>query len=513
MSGRKIDLTHANLGFLKAEVPKEVKPEKNYKILIADDDPEIHVVTKMMLRNFLFEERGMECLHAYNKKETLAILSKHRDIAVLFLDVVMDETHSGLDVIVYLREELKNNLTRIVLRTGQPGEAPEESVIRNYDINDYRLKTEMTVKRLHTTLYSALRSYRDLLRLENHAKGLERIVKTSATLFQHTSLNEFLTQMLTQVMGFQHVDRPSSSLNSGFVTNNRGQTPVIAGATGRFEPYLGQEVFQIEELSYFFPLFLESGDLGSQFHKVEGGLFIRVGTANRMQHFLYIEGDMALLDVELIHLFLAHYSMVLDNFLLTNMITSTQKEIIITLGEVVESHFEETGGHVKRISDMMYRFALYLKLSFSEAEVLRIASTMHDIGKVAVPDAILKKTGKLTEEEFAVIKTHTHVGHKILSKSELDIIRIAAEIAHYHHERYDGTGYPEKLRGKNIPINARMLAIVDVFDAMTHKRVYKEASTIEEALDYIREQRGKHFDPLLADIFLENFHPIQGEKD
>ena len=157
---------------------------------------------------------------------------------------------------------------------------------------------------------------------------------------------------------------------------------------------------------------------------------------------------------------------------------------------------------------MMYKFALYNGFSSSQAEVLKIASTMHDIGKIAIPDAILKKRGRLTDEEFEVIKEHTIFGNKILSKSELDIFRIAAEIALNHHEKYNGTGYPNNLFEEDIPLSSRMMAIIDVFDAMTHKRVYKEAICIEETLEYLKNQKGLHFDPKLVDIFLENLNDI-----
>ena len=194
------------------------------------------------------------------------------------------------------------------------------------------------------------------------------------------------------------------------------------------------------------------------------------------------------------------------------MISSTQKEIIVTLGEVVEKHFDETSGHVKRISEMMYNMALHMNFSYSECEALKVASTMHDAGKIAIPDNILKKPGRLTPDEFEVMKEHALIGYKILSKSDLEILKTAAEIALNHHERWDGTGYPNGLAGQNIPLNSRMLAIIDVFDAMTHKRVYKNASHVEEAIEYIETQKGKHFNPKLVDLFIEYFEDITKEE-
>ena len=157
---------------------------------------------------------------------------------------------------------------------------------------------------------------------------------------------------------------------------------------------------------------------------------------------------------------------------------------------------------------MMYNFALLLNFSHSEAEILKMASMMHDIGKIAIPDSILKKPGKLTEEEFEIIKTHPSIGYKIFEKSDLDMLRIAANLALNHHEKYDGSGYPNGLKQEEILLEARMLSIIDVFDAMTHKRVYKDAFSTGEALDYIRNQKRKHFDPELVDIFISNIEGI-----
>jgi response regulator RpfG family c-di-GMP phosphodiesterase len=205
---------------------------------------------------------------------------------------------------------------------------------------------------------------------------------------------------------------------------------------------------------------------------------------------------------------MTNYSIALDNFILNNMISETQNEIIITFGDVIEKHFDDTNTHVLRISNMMYEFALVNNFSYQESEMIKVASTMHDIGKIAIPDAILKKPGKLNRDEFEVIKTHTVIGHQILSKSKLDILKLASEIALYHHEKYDGTGYPELKSGKAIPIYARMMAIIDVFDAITHKRCYKDAQSEEEALEFLKTNRGSHFDPILIDVFLENYERI-----
>ncbi len=130
----------------------------------------------------------------------------------------------------------------------------------------------------------------------------------------------------------------------------------------------------------------------------------------------------------------------------------------------------------------MYQFCLCNHYSYSESEVVKVASTMHDLGKIAIPDKILKKPGRLDTDEFEVIKSHTTHGYKILNNSDLEVLKIAADIALNHHEKFDGSGYPAGKKGREIPLNARMLSIIDVFDAMTHRRIYKEAVSQEETL-------------------------------
>ena len=244
----KLNLDNINLDFLSEDSKPKLKTKENYKIMIADDYDEIHVITKMMLKDFEFEGKGLEFIDTYTGEDTIKALEKNPDTAVLFLDVVMEDNHSGLNVVEVLRGRLDNKMTRIVLRTGQPGQAPEETVIRDYDINDYRLKTEMTAKRLYTTLYSALRNYRDLYQINTHKNGLKKIIKTSANLFEHNSLNEFLTSILVQLSNFQKSNPEMVYIGDdvdkegGFVTIEKNKKATIVAATGKFKSYIGKDI-------------------------------------------------------------------------------------------------------------------------------------------------------------------------------------------------------------------------------------------------------------------------------
>jgi len=193
---------------------------------------------------------------------------------------------------------------------------------------------------------------------------------------------------------------------------------------------------------------------------------------------------------------------------LNQEIEETQKEIIFVMGEIGESRSKETGNHVKRVAEYSKVLALGCGLSEEETELLRLASPMHDIGKVAIPDSVLKKPGKLTDEEFAIMQSHTILGYNLLKNSQRPIIKAAATVAHEHHEKWNGRGYPRGLKGEEIHIFGRITAVADVFDALGSDRVYKKAWELERIYALFREERGQHFDPGVIDAFFANLDEI-----
>ena len=505
-----------NLDFLADASSDPIVYQGTYKVIIADDDGEVHAITKLMLQSFSFKGRELTFIDTYSGKETIDALIRNPDTAVLLLDVVMEDNHAGLFVVDYLRNTLTNYLTRIILRTGQPGEAPEDKVIRDYDINDYRLKTELTVQRLTTSMYTALRSYWDMVQLERNRRGLEKMIRVSSEMFRHKSLAEFLTSILEQIAGFTSDDcrmklgREGSGNKPEWFICSAGKTSfTILAAQGKYEPYVNQYLGAVDELSAIYHHIMDSMDSRSRVTVVDNGFIIRQN-GSTIKNVMFVEGDKNEFDLDLLNLFLSHYSVALDNFYLNKLMSETQVEIIYTLGEVVEAYFEETSGHQKRIANLMRAMAQKAGFSDSMAEFIRYASALHDVGKIGIPNGILKKPGQLTDEEMTVMKTHSTIGHKILAKTNLEIFQIAADIALHHHEKFDGTGYPDGLAGDEISIYSRLMAIVDVFDAMTNKRVYKDAISMEETLGFLESQKGKHFDPVLVDIFIANVDSLTG---
>ncbi|MBI3599080.1 MAG: HD domain-containing protein, partial [Nitrospinae bacterium] len=185
------------------------------------------------------------------------------------------------------------------------------------------------------------------------------------------------------------------------------------------------------------------------------------------------------------------------------MLEQTQLEVIIRLGKAAEFRDNETGKHIERIADFVYIMVEEIEMSREERAMMKYASPMHDVGKIGIPDNILLKPGKLTDDEFKIIKFHTVIGSKILSGTTISILELAREIAVSHHERWDGNGYPLKLKGTDIPLSGVIVAVTDVFDALTSERVYKAAWPVEKALDYIKEQREKQFAPDAVDAFFK----------
>ena len=188
---------------------------------------------------------------------------------------------------------------------------------------------------------------------------------------------------------------------------------------------------------------------------------------------------------------------------------ATRLEIVQRLGLAAEYKDNETGLHVIRMSHFSRILGIAAGMSEVEADDLLHAAPMHDVGKIGIPDRILQKPGPLDPDEWKVMQSHVTIGAEIIGEHGGGMLALAAQIALTHHEKYDGSGYPNGLRGEDIPLVGRIVAIADVFDALTSKRPYKKAWTEDEALTFLREQKGRHFDPALVDLFLEQMPAVR----
>ncbi len=424
-------------------------------------------MTKMVLSDFVLAGRGLRFLCAYSVAEVRTILAQEPDVAVILLDVVMETDDAGLAAVKIIREELGNTLARIILRTGQPGQAPERQVVLDYDINDYKDKSELTAQKLFTAMVAAIRGYSDLITIENNRVGLRKIVTAAPALFSNLSIDGFLTGVLIQLNGLFTVRGDALLCTRHLGTGD--DEPVVVAGTGQYEGLAGTELVGL------------SAD-----------------------------------DEALIELFCQNAGIRLDNAQLYQKLFRSEQAAINALASLSEYRDDDTGDHVFRVRRYVDETIAILderglyqdSMGTGFKERAGIASLLHDVGKVAVPDAILWKPGRLNPDEVRIMRRHVDVGRQILASAannadDSSYLRTSVEIAGFHHERWDGKGYPHGLKGEEIPLSPRIVAIADVFDALTSDRPYKQAWPIEEVIALLKEERGHHFDPLVLDAFLE----------
>ncbi|MDR3158914.1 MAG: DUF3369 domain-containing protein [Zoogloeaceae bacterium] len=472
-------------------------------VMIVDDEPGIHSITRLALSGFVFDGRPLEFLSAYSGAEARTLIAEHPDTAIVLLDVVMESENAGLDVVRHIRDTLGNRMTRIILRTGQPGQAPERRVILEYDINDYKTKTELTAQKLFTSIVAGLRAYAYLEIIEQNRQGLEQIINASANIFKIQSMERFVRGVLIQLLSLLQLGEDAFCCGSRcLIANDRavgGSLCIVAG-TGVYSRQAGQPIERaLSETTqgYILEAIEQRRNIFAADHIVL--FFSYNGDQNSL---MYLEGqrELSVFDRDLLDIFCANVAIAFNNIHLAEELERTQKEVVERIGAVAETRSEETGNHVRRVAEYCHLLARASGMSEAEAQTLKEAAPMHDIGKVGIPDSILNKPGKLTPEEFEIMKKHAEIGKELLSGSNSRLLDLSAIVAHEHHERYDGKGYPRGLKGEEIHVYGRITAIADVFDALGNPRCYKDAWPIDEVFDYMREQRGLQFDPGLIDL-------------
>lgn len=480
--------------------------QQKWRILVVDDEEDVHKISKLVLSDLTFSGKGIEILSCYSRAEAEKTLKEVPNIAIVLLDVVMEEDDAGLRLIQYIRETLSNKIVRIILRTGQPGQAPESKVIIQYDINDYKSKTELTAGRLITAVIASLRAYRDIITIDISRKGLEKIIDASAHIFELQSMRKFVTGILMQLVSLLRLNENALYCHTSGITatSDNGELTVMA-ATGKYNSSMifkrAKDVVETEVYRQLWQSLSEKRTVFDGNHYVA---YFR--SKNGIENVVYLERDemMDLWEKDLIDIFCTNVAIAYDNIYLNMELENSQKEIIITLGEVVDSRSRETRNHVQRVGEYCKYIAIKYGMGEEDAEMLRVASALHDIGKIAIPDAVLQKPGKLTDEEMNTMKHHPIFGGEMLRFSTRNVLRPAGIIAIQHHERFDGKGYPLGLSGEEIHIYSRITTAADVFDALTTDRVYRNALPFDEVIEYFKKESGTQFDPKIAKIIVEN---------
>ena len=498
--------------------PPQNPDQRSWRVLIVDDDHDVHAVTRLALRNVAFKGRQLELFSAFSGAEGFDLLRDTPDVALVLLDVVMESDDAGLVLARRIREELGNHLVRVVLRTGQPGQAPEQRVIIEYDINDYKAKTELTTQKLFTTVISSLRAYESLMMLERSRIGLGKILAGATNLYQLQSLRQFASGVLNQVSAILDVGADGvlcvMSADSG--------APTVVAATGGYSVLAESETVPADHP--LLPVIARAfRDKCSQFDHPANVLYIRTQERRELCLSVTPPWPLAAVQRDLLDVFCERIASAFDNLYVFGTLRKAQEATVVALADLAEGRDGRAGGHVRRVQELASAVAQEMRRSGVDdpeltndlIDMIGLASILHDIGKVSMPPELLYKPDRHNPEETQVMRSHSEIGRAILERAAALVdgpsyLTFAARIAGAHHEHWNGEGYPAGLAGRAIPLAARIVGAVDAFDALCHPRPYGPAWPQEAALAHLREQSGRQFDPDVVAALLAVVHARNG---
>ena len=479
-----------------------------WKVMIVDDDDDVHSVTRLVLDNFNFMGRNIQFIDAYSGEEACRLLNEHPDMAVIFLDVVMETEHAGLDAVKRIREDIGNTLVRIILRTGQPGKAPEKSVIVNYDINDYKSKTDLTSQKMFTSLVAALRSFHDLKSIDANRRSVMKILEASSQL-DLESLRIFVSGILMQLSNLLDVSENDLILVQQDEEN--GLLKIIA-SSGNYEPFIGDSVLDVlspevgKTIQYV---------IANKTDSVRQNYGVYVISGKNIGNVVaYLNGSKHLdqVDLVLVGIFCEKVLLAYDN---CNLVEESQADLeksLAILAKISNPSYTDPTGHAKYIGMLSRDIAENIaELTGGEhvnrpiRKQIAQAAMLCDIGNHSLPNDIWKNTGKLTEAERNLIQTHTTLGALLVNVTDSEdrgALQLAHTIILAHHERFDGSGYPLGISGKDIPLAARIVAVADTFISLTTERPYRKAFDHNEAVKIITDNSERLFDPAVVSAFV-----------
>lgn len=480
-----------------------------WQVLIVDDDESVHQVTRLVMGDFEFDGRALQFTHCYSAAEARTVLAGATRFALILLDVVMESDHAGLDLVRHIREQLGDSAVRIVLRTGQPGQAPQAYVLKTYDINDYREKTDLTHAKLCTVFYSALRGYRDLMRIERARSGLRRSIDAITQVGDSDNLRTFCSAVLEQASallghngeGVCASHRPPQ-VDAYAVAPQADRLRVLA-VTPAYAGLPADETLAdlpAPVAQAFARCMRERRDHhGDTYY----ACYHRTGEGNESLLYMAFSDPVDEAGRELLALFSANVAITYEKLLQREESAATQQATVAILGGALERRAPDSGGHVERVGLIAAMLAEAAQLAPAAVRQLRQAAPLHDVGHSGVPDAVLNQPGPLDGEQWRLMRQHSEVGRDMLRRSPQPVLQLAAAIAHEHHERWDGGGYPRGLAGEQISLAGRITALADFVDAMVSPRCYRPAWPLEHALEQVRAESGKRFDPALAALLLQ----------
>ena len=492
--------------------PKQHNKERFWRVLVVDDDESVHQVSRLVLADAEIENRKLDIVSVYSSCEAKELLLKDQTFCMAFVDVVMETDHAGLELVEWIRNDLKNQDIRLVLRTGQAGSAPEAKVIKNFDINDYKEKTDFTSGKMITTVYAAIRAYRDIMTIKRSLDAFKQLIKATHDLLKIHQFRQFGSAALNHLLTLMDVESSALYIARTKVDFDEQSSNFIIACTGKY--VCQTDDFETSSIDNDVKVLIQQA-FEEKTHITSDDYFVGYyQTSENASSVLYIEfeDDKEHFKSNLAELFATNVALILESLAHQQEVERTQKELLYIVGEAIEARSENTSAHVRRVALICELLAQKLELSDSFVEAIRLAAPLHDLGKLGIPEKIIKKEGKLTDEEWEIMKSHTTIGSELLKKSSVGVSKLAAKLALYHHENWDGTGYPKGLSGDDIPIEARIMAVADVFDSLGSSRSYKEAWRAEDITNYLIAEKGKKFEPKLIDLLIENideFHAFR----
>lgn len=481
---------------------EEILPihDGTWKVLIVDDEPEIHAVTKLALSDFALDGKGLTFISAYNGAEAVDALKQHKDIAVILLDVVMETEDAGLRVANAVRNELHNHFTRIILRTGQPGQAPERSVIVDYDINDYKSKTELTAQKLFTVMIASLRSYRDIMAIEDSRVGLEKVLLASTDLFNRHSLEQFMEGLIHQLSSVLGCSKDAAYITSAIAGHeplhamNSSSLYVFAG-NGDYAQERGkllENVLTTDQYKSCIRALRDKQIVFADDHIVahcagksgEGALLYLTGLHRKVSE----------IDRLLVKLFAENVQIAFENVMRINQTKLFHNRIIEQLSRSTDLS-EQSSVATLRVSALAGVIGQQLELGAEALKTMRLAMPLMGLEYSCLTQLLLNGSNNDISQCVQNLSDYTK-GYKF--KTELEdgkIITLALTMAKQHLEFWDGTGYPHKLTSKAIAIESQIVAAAHVFNTLICQQAPNYQWPLQDVVAFFEQQSGRAFHP------------------
>ncbi len=494
-------------------------PDGPWMVMIVDDREDRRDALSRSLADLRCDGRGVACVSAPSLRDAMALFGLHAGTAVILLNAGLEGTDGARRLIDHLDKATATWAgpglrPRVVLCVDDPVQWPERASYEAASIDGYVVTHPLNGDRLYATVLSLIRLQASFLAQDRSQKGMARVMVSTAGIFELRSAHHFYFNLLLQINSLFNMVHDSLLFVVGD-GERRDDVVRIRAASGRFSNLRNQTLDAVEQ-ERIVTTVRDAFQNGRTVQTPEHFAFA-IKTRHGVAAVAFIDGALGItpLERQMIEIFRNKATTAFSNMMLIEELNGSQKAAVFALARVAEYKKNLTQGHHKRIErlvhdtarDMMKRGFYPEELDEDLASKIGLASVLADIGMMVVPDQVMHSTQTLSGESVELVRQHTIVGWEILRDAAgmlrgRSILAIGADIALSHHERMDGSGYPSGLRGTAIPLAGRIMAVVDVFDALISDREHREAWSVDDALDWIGNESGRLFDPMVVKAFL-----------